>query len=210
MKKTNIYIFCIILLFIGCNVGYKAKNDCHYSDVKIQNISDYVSLDADTFYEEGFDTPLITNVKLFYEDSLIFYDSISFYETSLQNLSYKDTIAYILLRMFDPISAKNLVVLRYVENKDVSAMKIEGQLIKDIDNDGIVEIVGKEYSKAICLQCDSNYYVPIIVHKLEEECSFNEELTKKITSLKYGTYLGNKSLDTILISKTINFHGILF
>ena len=171
--------------------------------------SDSLSLKLDTIYEG--ETPLLTNLSLSYGNMSIFDDSVTYYETnSGQVIRYNDTILYLFINEFDPISMKSLHVVR-VSNYKASEKVIYGQLIKDIDQDGILEIIGQELSEVACLDCDSAEYAtysPVLVHKLDEYCILDEVLTKELTILKYGCYLGEQCIDTFLPTKPIIYNGI--
>ena len=80
-------------------------------------------------------------------------------------------------------------------------------MIKDIDNDSILEIIGQEFVEAACFQCDSSFYCPVHVYKLALYCTRDEVLSKELTTLEYGCYLGEKYKDTILPTKVINYNG---
>ena len=175
---------------------------CH-NTTTTENIltSDSILVKADTMYEGG--TPLLANIRILYGNTLVFNDSRAFYETnSEQVIPYKDSVLYVLIKEFDPISMKSLHVLRYAGKKEVSEMVILGEQIEDIDQDGIIEVIGQELSEAACIDCDSAAYVtysPILVHKLGLYCVFDESLSKELTTLKYGCYLGEQHVDTFLL-----------
>ena len=145
---------------------------------------------------------------MFYKDLLIYQNLESLYECgSVQYIPYNDSVLYILINEFDPISAKTLNVLRYSASGKVIAMVVYCQMIKDIDNDSILEIIGQEFVEAACFQCDSSFYSPVHVYKLALYCTRDEVLSKELTTLEYGCYLGGKCKDTILPTKVINYNG---
>ena len=170
---------------------------------------DSLYITADTIYED--EMPLLTNIRLMYGNTLVFYDSITFFETNNEQIiPCNDTVLYFLINEFDPVSMKSLHVIR-VSNYKVSKKDIYGQLIQDIDQDGILEIIGQELSEVACLDCDSAEYAtysPVLVHKLDEYCILDEALTKELTILKYGCYLGEQCIDTFLPTKPVIYNGI--
>lgn len=184
---------------------------CHKGTTNGSSLSkESLSINADTIYE--YDLPLLTNIHLVYGNTTLFYDSTTFYETnSAQIIPYNDTIIYFLANEFDPLSMETLHVIRCASKKDISETVIVGQLIKDIDQDGILEIVGKELSEVVYTDSDGTEYVtynPVIVHKLGVNCLPDKSLTKELTTLKYGCFLGEQYVDTFLLVKTITYKGI--
>lgn len=212
MYKQKI-IFCVVVMFsfLSCSIRKTtAEGDSlsQPSEIITDNIMSHISMVADTIYEPGIENPLLTNIKLYYKDSLIYQNLESLYECgSVQYIPYNDSVLYILINEFDPISAKTLNVLRYSASGKVIAMVVYCQMIKDIDNDSILEIIGQEFVEAACFQCDSSFYSPIHVYKLGIYCTEDNILSKELTILKYGCYLGDKYKDTILPIRTIYYNG---
>lgn len=163
---------------------------------------------ADTIYETGDTSPKIINLKILYNQYIIFSDSDLVYETGIQYISYHDSIHYALFNFLDPISARTLCVLRWTSPKNVTLDRVIGTLICDIDDDDITEIIGQEYTDAVCINCDSCYYSPIYVWKLQEICAIDEKLTQELTSLKFGCYLGLHTLDTVLQCCPVEYNSV--
>lgn len=211
MSKLKI-IICVVIMssFLSCSIKKTTEGDSlvQSSGTIVDNIMSHISMVADTIYEPGIENPLLTNIKLYYKDSLIYQNLESLYECgSVQYIPYNDSVLYILINEFDPISAKTLNVLRYSASGKVIAMVVYCQMIKDIDNDSILEIIGQEFVEAACFQCDSSFYSPVLVYKLALYCTRDEVLSKELTTLEYGCYLGEKCKDTILPTKVINYNG---
>lgn len=198
--KHLIYIFLACLCMTACK-----KTTVTDSALSLDSL--YIT--ADTIYED--EMPLLTDIRLMYGNTLVFYDSITFFETnSEQIIPYTDTVLYFLINEFDPVSMKSLHVIR-LSNYKVSKKVIYGQLIQDIDQDGILEIIGQEMSEVACIKCDSAAYVtysPILVQKLGTYCIFDEALSKELTTLEYGCYLGVQCIDTFIPAKPIIYNGI--
>lgn len=212
MSKLKFFICVVVMLsFLSCSIKKTtAEGDSlsQPSEIITDNIMSQLSIVADTIYEPGIENPLLINIKLYYKDSLIYHDSESLYECgSLQNIPYNDSVCYVLINEFDPISSKTLNVWRCSTKEKVLALVVDGQAIKDIDDDGVLEIIGQELAEAACIQCDSSFYSPIHVYKLGIYCTEDNILSKELTILKYGCYLGDKYKDTILPIRTIYYNG---
>lgn len=212
MSKLKI-IICVIIMssFLSCSTKKTTEGDSLVQPLETieDNIMQRISIVADTIYEPGIEDPLLMNIKLYYKGSLIYQNSESLYECGgVQNIPYNDSVIYILVNEFDPISTKTLNVLRCSTSGHVSTMLVYCQVLKDIDGDSILEILGQELVEAACLHCDSSFYSPIHVYKLGLYCTEDEVLSKELTTLKYGCYLGEECKDTILPIKTINYNGI--
>lgn len=195
--KRFLYIFLACLCLAACK-----KTTVTDSALSLDSL--YIT--ADTIYED--EMPLLTDIRLMYGNTLVFYDSITFFETnSEQIIPYSDTVLYFLINEFDPVSMKSLHVIR-VSNYRVSKKVVYGQIIKDIDGDSIFEIIGQELVEAACFHCDSSYYSPILVYKLGLYCIYDEKLSEELTIQKYGCYLGKECFDTILSTEDFEYNGI--
>lgn len=195
--KRLLYIFLACLCLAACK-----KTTVTDSALSLDSL--YIT--ADTIYED--EMPLLTDIRLMYGNTLVFYDSITFFETnSEQIIPYSDTVLYFLINEFDPVSMKSLHVIR-VSNYRVSKKVVYGQIIKDIDGDSIFEIIGQELVEAACFHCDSSYYSPILVYKLGLYCIYDEKLSEELTIQKYGCYLGKECFDTILSTEDFEYNGI--
>lgn len=212
MSKQDI-IICVVIMasFLSCSIKKtttEGNSNALPSETITDNIMSHISVVADTIYEPGIKDSLLINVNLYYKDSLIYQNLESLYEYgSVQNIPYNDSVLYILINEFDPISAKTLNVLRCNDSGIVIARKAYCQMIKDIDDDSILEIIGQEFVDAACLHCDSSFYSPIHVYKIGTYCTKDNILSKELTILKYGCYLGEDCKDTILPIKTIYYNG---
>ena len=212
MNRHNL-LFLIVCILIMCSCLSKRESTTEEYHTETQNPAttdncNLIYAVGDTIYETGETSTQIVNLRIWYNNHIIFSDSDLVYETGIQYVSYYDSVHYALFNFFDPISAKTLCVLRWTNKQNVILDKVIGQLICDIDNDGITEIIGQEYTDAVCIDCDSCYYSPVYVWKLQEKCTINELLTKELTSLKFGCYLGLLSLDTILQCRPIKYNSI--
>ena len=79
-------------------------------------------------------------------------------------------------------------------------------ILRDIDNDGFLEVGGIRMIEAACLDCDSSYYRPFQIWKLNEKFEFDTTLSKRFTIELYGTFLGFDYFgDTVLqIKRSVN------
>ena len=211
--SKQIFFICVVVMFTFLNCSTKkttAEGDplSLPSEIITDNIMSHLSVVADTIYEPGIENPILINIKLYYKDSLIHHNSESLYECgSVQNIPYNDSVAYVLINEFDPISSKTLNVWRCSTKEKVLSQVVDGQVIKDIDDDGVLEIIGQEIVEAACIQCDSSFYSPIHVYKLGIYCTEDNGLSEELTILKYGCYLGDKYKDTILPIKPIYYNS---
>ena len=209
--SNNIIITSVVIMsfLLSCSTKKTTTDSIQSSATITDDKMACVSLIADSIYEPGIEEPLLENIRLYYNKSLVYQDTALLYESgSVQKVPFKDSVLYILINVFDPVSSKTLTVLRCSTDGEVSAVVVEGQVIKDIDGDSILEIVGYELLEAVCLQCDSAYYSPIHVYKLGSYCTIDETLSKELTTLEYGCYLGNEWKDTILPTNTIQYNDM--
>ena len=213
MNRQSLLLFatCFLLVCSCCPQRQKTTKKDIQTRTKEQvshSNSNPIHVVADTIHEIGETSPKFVNLQILYDNHIIFSDSNSVYEDTIQYISYHDSVHYALFNLFDPISSKTLCVLKWTNTKNVILNRVVGQLICDIDSDGITEIVGQEYTDAICVDCDSCYYSPICVWKLQEECLFDNSLTKELTSLKFGCFLGIEPIDTILTCTSLEYNSI--
>jgi len=208
-KFLYILLSLIIIIFISCTTR-RATTTSENIDSASHDLVTRISFKFDTIHEEGVELTLLENLRLFLDTFIIYKDTQSIYEEKkVKVIPYSDSIIYILLKAFDPTTLRTLNVLRCTDKGKVSTKVIEGKMIKDIDNDGVIEIIGQEYMETVSLDSDSFTYSPIKVHKLGICCLRDKKLTKELTTLKYGCYLGDECVDTLLISKTIIYNGII-
>ena len=211
----GIVLLALLIVIISCTPKkMRPTNEClnsQSSKMMTENLISCISVIADTIYEPGIEEPLLENIRLYYNESLIYRDTMHLYESgSVQRILYNDSVTYILINAFDPVTLKTLHVLRTSTTDSVLEKVLTGQMIMDIDGDNILEIIGQEIVEAACLHCDSSYYSPIHVYKLGLYCTYDEKLSKELTTLKYGCYLGKECLDTILVTRNIEYNGIEF
>lgn len=64
--------------------------------------------------------------------------------------------------------------------------------ILDVNNDGVLDVVGRDLIEAVCVDCDSCYYNPYMVYSLGKELVENDTLEKQLAELIYGSYIGNR------------------
>ncbi len=214
MKKIKwIAVLALFIAIIGCTQKkMRQTNECLISqsqEIMMEKLIPVVNIIADTIYEPGIEEPLLKNFRLYYNDSLIYRDTINLYESeSLQRISYNDSVLYILINAFDPVTSKTLHVLRCDTAERVIETVVYGSIIKDVDGDSIFEIIGQELVEAACFHCDSSYYSPILVYKLGLYCIYDEKLSEELTIQKYGCYLGKECFDTILSTEDFEYNGI--
>ena len=220
---------CIAIVFLAncsnrkvkksdSNINNSAEKTIYNNSTVIRNLEDsllYIDseqkktkqfdINGDTIYESGLDSiPLIHNITISFEDNIIFYDStLYFYANDIKHLTYND-VNYFLLDILDPIAENTLFVIRYKKNEYISIDRLCGQYIIDIDNDSIVEIIGQEYTDAVCVDCDSCYYSPILVYKLMNKCTLDSIMSESFNIMKYGCFLGLVPKDTIIVCKNMD------
>ena len=203
MIMLRLKYFILLFIAIGCLGCLNQKSQ------QTKNMMSCLSISCDTIYEPGYDHPLLKNLKILYNDSLVYQDNFTLFESgNEQKILFNDSIIYILIKDSDPITAKTLHVLRCTNKKVVSPIVTEGLMVRDIDDDCLIEIVGQEFLEAVCIQCDSDYYSPIHVYKLGIYCTYDENLSRELTTIKYGCYLGKECKDTILLANTIQYNNI--
>lgn len=212
MLKTKFFIIMSVL-FLCLNCTTKKSNQTSEcmprQSYEPNNKMPSMHLVADTFYEDGFNTPLIENIRIYRDEKQIYQDTMTIFEGgSEKKILYNDTILYFLMKAFDPTTLKTLHVYKCSADDKVVATIVEGQMIKDIDGDGILEIIGQEFTETLDVDHNCITYSPIMVYKMGEYFSWDEALTIELTTHKYGCYLGDKCMDTFLNSKTIEYNGI--
>ena len=230
MKKIIIIIIYITICFSCTNRtshnanNLKSINDTCYFNMFLAQLStsnshnfidDSCKLNmfiprivVDTVLEEG--NVLYSNIKIYNSDKLVYSDYGMYLYTSneFNFIQINDTISYIILQIFDPISAKNSLVLFLTNYLTKNQFLVYGDTILDVDNDGILEIVGQEYSEAACLNCDSCYYSPFTVYKFDNTFSYSDTLSKILTLQKYNVFLDKNIVnDTILECHEIDYNA---
>ena len=155
---------------------------------------------ADTISEEGF-SYLMNYTIVNKQGQIIYQDSDLVYTLdAVREIAYGEHILHLLIRVFDPISARDLQVLSFRNDFLINKVLLYGQCIIDMDNDGIIEIVGHEYTDAVCSCCDSCHYSPYEVYKLESIPTIDRMLSRKMDILRYGFHSDSIGYgDTILI-----------
>ena len=151
------------------------------------------------------------NLIVYLGDEILYKDTDrSFYLISPSNVKIiqlkNQKTAYILITEANPPFEDQWVILK-VYNKQVKGIYTEvlKGILKDVDNDGFFEVGGVESSESPCvedLHCDSAYYTPYKIYKLNKTFEFDSISSKKYTMDLYGTFLGfDNSFDTILYVK---------
>ena len=157
------------------------------------------------------------NIVVFIGKNILYMDMDDnlFYINNLdaKNISLKSQdMTYILLTLFDAPFADKWLILK-VQNKRVTETYkvIKGNIFNDIDNDGFFEIGGRELSESPCnkIPCDSIYYVPFEIYKLNETLEFDSINSEKLTFMLYGTFLGFDNKDTVLYVDKGKYNSIL-
>ena len=153
---------------------------------------------------------LHSNLIVYLGNDVLYKDeNRDFYLISLANIKIiqlkNQKVAYILVTKDDTPNDDEWFILK-VYNRQVKETYtiLKGSILKDIDNDGFFEIGGIATIESPCennLGCDSTYYIPFEIYKLNEKFEFDTVLSKKYTMDFYGTFLGfdyNDYGDTIL------------
>jgi len=211
MNKTiNVsVVLCFVLIFIlSCNRPKSNQSVVPLVDTISPPIAkgtfigmlkdDSVFVSSQTI-ENDWQTNIIVylgNLVLYKEsDKNLFHISRS--NTKIIQLNTKD-VAYILLTQVDVPATDKWLILK-VDNKQViDTYIVIKQIFKDMDNDGFFEIGGREFTDAACIDCDSIYYSPFKIFKLNQTFEFDSVLSKELTIRLYGTFLGFDYNDTIL------------
>ena len=113
-------------------------------------------------------------------------------------------IAYILITE-KMLPEEDQWVIFKVYNQQVELIYhwVYEDLLEDIDNDGFFEVGGRGLIESVCMGCDSCYYGPFEIYKLNETFEFDTVLSKKLTKELYGIFLefDNYNYDTVLYCK---------
>ena len=152
-----------------------------------------VKEDDDFLYPEIF----IGDDKIYKDSSTTLYN-LKGTENQIISLKNSTNQFYILLETLDPPKEDKWVILEIKDNKVIANHKVIKQYLKDIDNDGYIEVGGFEISEAYCTDCDSAYYNPAQIYKLADKLQFDQSASEIVTKEVYGVYLGNKQSNKIL------------
>ena len=221
---TQVFIFVSAILFIACSNNKKTTPTATVQLDKNDTTVFVEKVDTNVLIEKGFFAGLIGNDSVFiqsepsefeeWRDNVVIYlgnhvlykdmneEWFSINQSDIKVIPLEhENIAYILLTMFDaPYEDKWLVLQIYNKQVKETYTVING-LLEDIDNDGFFEIGGGELTDCPCvvaLPCDSSYYSPYKIFKLNETFEFDSTLSKKLTFELYGTFLGFNYVDTVL------------
>ncbi len=200
------FLFIIALVLVSCGGRQKTNSHQEKEFMTFQLPGTHYVVSADTL-SEG-DMKLLCNLEIISpDDKIILQDTTHlFIPGGYIPIFVNDSprADYILLKTFDPINNRNNLLLHNTGVNIVSEGFVIVDTIVDIDQDGIMEIIGREFTEAPCIDCDSCYYNPYEVYKLGEQLTRETELERKLTQLIYGTYLGDKQLNTILPCKQLD------
>jgi len=138
---------------------------------------------------------LNSNLVLYLGNDVLYKDvDRDFYLISLANVQIiqlkNQKIAYILITKDDTPFDDKWFILRVYNRQVKGTYTVLIDILKDIDNDGFFEVGGIPSLEAACLDCDSVYYQPYRIYKLNETFEFDTILSKKYTIDAYGTFLG--------------------
>jgi len=157
------------------------------------------SISADSIYETK-EHLLLQNIRLLNAmGNVLFEDSMYTYEATMPSVyRYGNDVVHVMLEVFNPLSARTLRVVTINKDNYTGAGIRIGQVIADIDNDGIIEMVGQELTEAPpCYPCDSDYYQPFEVYKLAMTQVRDITMERTLTKQVYGCYLESPT-DTLL------------
>jgi len=230
-----VFSFIVISCFNNNNkITFSENNITNESDsvVYIEEIFIEEKIDIYFLYKNIFFAGLLGNDSVFIatnikEDSLMYFEpcvyigkTMLYQDTSLgvfkidssnvkiisiNNVKY----SFILLTVFDPVGGDEWLVLQVKNNHLTKTGTVRKKILKDIDNDGFLEIGGRELSEAPCFRCDSSYYVPYQIFKLNETFDFDSINSEKLTMMLYDTFLGFEYNDTILHFSMERYNSVL-
>jgi hypothetical protein len=170
-------------------------------------------IDNDTLFVKA--TSVIEYGDTLYESPAIYKGSnVLYQDTSNNQFIINETICfmkkvnstyYVFLNMFDAPFANKWHIVEIYNNHVKVYKNILQDIFKDINNDGFYEVGGAHMVSAVCLDCDSSIYSPYLIYSLKDKLIFDSLLSVKLTEDAYGTFLGFDVIDTILVTKELNF-----
>ena len=205
MVPVYLNLIVALIVYCGCNhiVGNRNTEQGYSLNKRIQ-------IQADTIWEMP-DLPLLDNMKILYDDKIIFIDSTTTYIPNTPKIIYyTDDIFYLILTFFDPTTQCNNNVFQY-ENGFCKKLKEEVAtgLIADIDNDGIIELVSEDWHQCTNETCDSCSYAPFEVYRVGGNFVLDTFLSNKLTRLKYGFIVDHPNyLTKVKCGKRIAYKNI--
>ena len=163
---------------------------------------------SDSIYEA--DEMFFTKMKVYQDNNIIWSDTdvYLYTNTTSKTIYVNDSISYIITKIFDPISARNTLILQFTMDICTYQILVYGDTILDIDNDGTIDIIGHEYTDAVCMDCDSCYYSPFEVYCLGNNLRYNDTLSQILTKLKYNFVLDVPVKDTISLCNNVFYNNV--
>ena len=150
---------------------------------------------------------LHSNIVVYLGKEVLYKDeNRNFYLISLSGIKIiqlkNQKIAYILITKDDTPFDDKWFILKVYNGQVKETYTVLKEILEDVDNDGFFEVGGISTTESPCENylCDSTYYTPYKIYKLNERFEFDTILSKKYTIEFYGTFLGfdNYNVDTIL------------
>ena len=211
---SRIQILILIVFFVSCSNHKKTTIE--------ENKEDTIVLDTSECREWFMFAGLIGNDSVFtksdtiefdWQDNLVVYlgkevlyrdTNRGFYKITPSNVKIiqlkSQKIAYILITKNDTPFDDKWFILKVCNRQVKETYTVIKEILEDLDNDGFFEIGGIELIDAVCLDCDSSYYRPFEIYKLNEKFEFDSIASKDFTMKLYGTFLGfdNYNVDTVL------------
>ena len=165
------------------------------------NPYDIHSIHIDTFCEGTYSilhNMYVTNKagRLIYVDTVEWFTLDDWVKT--ENIRQ---IYYLLFPIFNPVSNRNMLVCSFCKELLLAKKYILNGPIIDINEDGVLETVGRDLVNAVCLDCDSAYYNPYEVYRFGNLLERDTILDSIYNKLRYGVYIKKMSFkkDTIVI-----------
>lgn len=200
-----IFLGFIVLLFISCNTNkkYEAQSKASF---KFEKVVYRGVINSDTVRVVANETE-----NNWYSDLSVYVDSFLVYkDTSNNNFSIDDSSvkllkirgsknSYILLTLIDVPSSDKWLVLLFSKNKILKEQILLKDFFSEVNNGESYLVGGRELSEAPCLDCDSAYYVPYQIYRLNKESiEYDAFYSRQMTTKMFGAYLGKEPLDTVL------------
>jgi hypothetical protein len=214
--RSNIYTYFFILFLVTVLLSCKKVNPVPPSrialtmeDLPIQDsmrgrFIGMINKDSAFLHFETDEDSIDIKPEIFVGHNMIYQDSSdNFYDLRICNVKIvnvdKYRVHYFLLTQSDPIVSDEWKVITFQNGKVNSVQTIIKGLFEDVDHDSFIEAGGKKIVEAVCDNCDSMYYEPILIYEFGSKLMFEEKLSKKVTMDLYnGIYLGTESSDSIL------------
>ena len=141
---------------------------------------------------------LHSNLVVYLGNEVLYKDkNRNFYLISLSDVKIiqlkNKKIAYILITKDCTPFDDQWFILKVYNKQVKETYTVLNFILEDIDKDGFFEVGGIATMDTPCkgsLDCDSDYYRPYRIYKLNETFEFDSILSKKFTINAFGTFLG--------------------